>query len=80
VSKTKDFQVIEMHDKIRQMIIKKMVLRVNIARNMSGNIIPVVINQLNAKTKTIKDHEVLICGAGTAEVSVNRFRHAMNLE
>ena len=46
---------------------------------MSGNIIPVVTNDLNAKSKTINDHEVLICGAGTAEVTVNRFRHAVNL-
>jgi hypothetical protein len=80
VSKNKDFQVIEMHDKIRQMIIKKMVLRAKIARNMSGNIIPAITNHLNAKTKTIKDHEVLICGAGTTKVTVNRFRHAVNLE
>jgi len=55
VSKTKDFQVVEMHDKIRQMIIKKMVLRAKIARKMSGKIIPAVTNALNAKTKTIKD-------------------------
>ena len=32
------------------------------------------------KSKSIKDHEVLICGAGTAKVTVNRFRHAINLE
>ena len=47
---------------------------------MSGNIIPVVTNDLNAKTKTIKDHDVLICGSGIAEVTVNRFGHAVNLE
>ena len=47
---------------------------------MSGNIIPVVTNDLNAKSKTINDHEVLICGAGTTEVTVNKFRHAVNLE
>jgi hypothetical protein len=35
---------------------------------------------LNAKTKSIKDHEILICGSGKAEVSVNRFRYANNLE
>ena len=69
-----------MHDKIRQMIIKKMVLRSKIARKMSGKIIPAVSNALNAKTMTIKDHEVLICGAGIAKVTVNRFRHAVNLE
>ena len=80
MSKTKDFQVVEMHDKIRQMIIKKMVLRSKIARKMSGKIIPAVSNAMNAKTKTIKDHEVLICGAGTTVVTVNKFRHAVNLE
>ena len=45
-----------------------------------GNIIPVVTNDLNAKSTTINDHEVLICGAGTTEVTVNKFRHAVNLE
>ena len=55
MSKTKDFQVVEMHDKIRQMIIKKIVLRAKIARKMSGKIISAVTNALNAKTKTIKD-------------------------
>ena len=32
VSKTKDFQVVEMHDKIRQMIIKKMIMKAKIGR------------------------------------------------
>jgi hypothetical protein len=43
-----------MHDKIRQMIIKKMVLRANIARNMLGNIIPAVTNHLNAKPRLLR--------------------------
>ena len=68
-----------MHDKIRQMIIEKFVLRAKIASKMSGTIIPAVTNALNAKVKSIKGHEVLICGAGTAEVTVNRFRYAINL-
>ena len=80
VSKTKDFQIVDMHDKIRQMIIGKFVLRAKIASNMTGTIIPSIIAALNAKVKSIKDHEVLICGAGCAEVTVNRFRHAINLE
>src|SRR6266508_620341 len=80
VSKTKDCQIVDMHDRIRQMIIEKFVLRAKIGSNMPGIIIPSIINALNAKSKTIKDHEVLICGAGTAEVTVNRFRHAVNLE
>jgi len=53
--------------------------RAKTARKMSGTIIPTVINALNAKAKSIKDHEVLICGAGNAEVTVNRFRYAVNL-
>jgi hypothetical protein len=56
------------------MIIKKMVMRAKIARNMSGNIIPAVTNHLNAKTKTIKDHEVLICGARIVEVTVKQIQ------
>ena len=47
---------------------------------MSGIIIPTIISDLNAKTKSIKDHEVLICGSGKAELIVNTFRHAVNLE
>jgi hypothetical protein len=47
---------------------------------MVGSIIPSIIHALNAQSKTVKNHEVLICGAGTAEVTVNRFRHVVNLE
>ena len=80
VSKTKNFQIVEMLDHIRQMIIEKFVLRSKSDSNMSGIIIPAIINDLNAKTKTIKDHEVLVCGPGKVEVTVNRFKHAVNLE
>jgi len=71
---------VEMLDHVRQMIIEKFVSRSKIGSNMSGIIIPAIINDLNAKTKSIKDHEVLICGPAKAEVSVNRFRNAVNLE
>jgi malic enzyme len=47
---------------------------------MVGSIIPSIIHALNAQSKTIKNHEVLICGPGAAEVTVNRFRYAVNLE
>jgi len=80
VSKTKDQHIVDMHDKIRQMIISKFVERKRIATKMQGIIIPGIINDLNAKSKAIKDHEVLICGAGTAEVTVSKIRHAVNLE
>ena len=58
---------------------EKFVLRAKIASKMPGIIILVVTNALNAKAKSIKGHEVLICGARTAEVTVNRFRYAINL-
>jgi hypothetical protein len=80
ISKCKDFQIVDMHDRIRQMIIERFVLRAKIASKMSGIIIPSITNALNAKSKTIKDHDVLICGAGKAEVTVNRFRYAVHLE
>jgi hypothetical protein len=69
-----------MLDKIRQMIIENFVLRAKIAAKMSGKIIPAIIKVLNVEAKTIKNHDVLKCGAGTAEVTVNRFRHAVNLQ
>ena len=62
------------------MIIEKFISRSKIGSNMSGIIIPAIISNLNAKTKSIKDHEVLICGPAKAEVTVNRFRHAVNLD
>ncbi|XP_062186670.1 uncharacterized protein LOC133890252 [Phragmites australis] len=80
VSKTKDMQIVDMHDKIRQMIITKFHLRGKIGSNMEGRIIPAITKSLNAKSKTIKDHEVLTCGAGTTEVTVSTIRHAINLE
>ena len=80
VSKTKNRQIVDMHDTIRQMIISKFVLRRNIASKMEGRIIPIITKALNAQSKTIKDHEVLICGAGTAEVTVATIRHAVDLE
>jgi hypothetical protein len=80
VSKTKKHQIVEMHDKIRQMIIEKFVLRLKNARKMTEKIIPNIIKDLNAQSKAIKDHDVLICGPKKAEVTVNRFRHAVNLE
>jgi hypothetical protein len=48
VSKCKDFQVVDMHDRIRQMIIEKWVLRDKIGRKMVGSIIPSIIHALNA--------------------------------
>ena len=54
----------EIHDKIRQMIIEKFVLRSKKARKISEKIIPDIIKDLNAQSKAIKDHDVFICGSG----------------
>jgi transposase-like protein len=79
VSKIKDQHIVDMHDKIRQMIISMFVLRKKIATKMEGKIIHNIIKELNVKSKAIKDHEVLICGAGTGEVIVSKVRHGVNL-
>jgi hypothetical protein len=62
VSKIKEHQIVEIHDKIRQMIIEKFVLRSKSARKMTGKIIPTIIKDLNAQSKATKDHDVLIYG------------------
>jgi hypothetical protein len=80
VSKTKEMQIVDMHDKIRQMIITKFQMRSKIASKMEGRIIPNIIKDPNAKSKAIKDHEFLLLGSSTAEVIVSTFRHAVNLE
>jgi hypothetical protein len=80
VVKTKDKHIVDMLDQIRQMIINKFVEREKIARNMQGTIIPSIIQDLNAKSKAIKDHEVLICGGFTAEVTVSTIRHSVNMD
>ncbi|XP_062188868.1 uncharacterized protein LOC133892165 [Phragmites australis] len=80
VSKTNDMQIVDMHYKIRQMIITKFHLRGKIGSNMEGRIIPTITKSLNAKSKAIKDHGVFTCGAGIAEVIVSTIRHAINLE
>ena len=62
------------------MIITKFVMKSKIASKMEGRIIPYIIKDLNAKSKAIKDHEVLLLGSSTAEVTISTFRHAVNLE
>ncbi|TVU32551.1 hypothetical protein EJB05_24282, partial [Eragrostis curvula] len=80
ISKTKDRHVVQMIDQIRLMIITKFQERRKVGHKMVGRIIPDIINTLNAQSKKINDHEVLICGNGTAEVTVSIVRHAVNLE
>ncbi|TVU51159.1 hypothetical protein EJB05_02567, partial [Eragrostis curvula] len=54
-------------------------VRRKIGAKMHGKIIPKIIQALNARSKEIKDHEVLPCGALTAEVLVSGFSHAVDL-
>ncbi|XP_015694589.2 uncharacterized protein LOC102719505 [Oryza brachyantha] len=80
VFKTKDLQIMEMHERIRKMIVTKFEVRGNLARKMDGRIIPEIIKYLSAKSKDIKDHKVLRCGDGIVEVTVSTITHAVNLE
>uniref|UniRef100_A0A0A8ZXH5 Zinc finger PMZ-type domain-containing protein n=1 Tax=Arundo donax TaxID=35708 RepID=A0A0A8ZXH5_ARUDO len=85
IMKTKDLQIVNMHNKIRQMIITKFDLRGIIDRKMRGKIIPSISNALNAQQKAIKNHEVTQCGDDTAEVSCTTsleflWRHAVDLK
>lgn len=68
-----------MLDQIRQMIVTKFELRRKIGRKMVERIILAITKALNAQTKNIKGHEVLICGNGTVEVTIGTVRHAVNL-
>jgi hypothetical protein len=79
VSKTKDMHIVQMLDKIRQMIIEKFELRHKIGNNMEGIIIPTITKYLNDQSKNIKDHEVLMFGNDTTEVTMAAIRHAINL-
>jgi hypothetical protein len=80
ISKIKSFQIVEMHDKIRQMIITKFNLRSKISGNMDDRIIQSIIEDVNDQSKVIKDHEVQKVGDGTAEVIVSKITHVVNLE
>jgi hypothetical protein len=44
-----------------------------------GRITPTITKALNDQSKNIKDHEALMFGNGTAEVTVANVRHAVNL-
>jgi hypothetical protein len=72
--------IMQMLDKIRQMIIKKFELRHKIDNKMIGRIIPTITRALNDQSKNIKDNEALMFGKGTTEVTVSNVRHAVNLE
>jgi hypothetical protein len=61
------------------MIIEKFELRHKIGNNMEGIIIPTITKYLNDQSKNIKDHEVLMFGNDTTEVTMAAIRNAINL-
>jgi hypothetical protein len=71
--------ILQMFDKIRQMIIEKFELRCKSSNKMKGRIIPAITKALNVQSKNIMNHEVLMFGNGTTEVTVAPIRHAVNL-
>jgi tRNA A37 threonylcarbamoyltransferase TsaD len=71
---------VDMLHKIKHMTIPKFVERNKIARSIQGTILPSIIQSLNAQSKSIKYHEVLIVGGVTAEVIVSTIRYAVNLD
>jgi hypothetical protein len=76
VSKTKDIHIVQMLGKIREKIIIKFEMRHKIGSKMRGRIIPTITKALNAQSKNIKGHEVVMCENGTAEVTIAAIRHA----
>jgi hypothetical protein len=69
-----------MLENIRKMILTKFDERSQIARKMEGRILPSITKDLTAQSKAIKNHEVLRCANGTAEVTILTITHAVNLE
>jgi hypothetical protein len=55
-------------------------MRNNIAMKMDGRIIPRIVKTLNATSKAIKEHDVLLHGHSTTEVTISTLRHAVNLD
>jgi hypothetical protein len=79
MSKIKDMHIVQMLDKIRQMIIKKFELGRKIGNKMKGTITPTITKALNTQSKNIKEHKVLMFGNSITEVTVAAIRKALHL-
>lgn len=85
IMRTKEMQIIEMIDKIREMIVTKFDVRRRIGNQMEGRMIPSIVKNLNERSKNMTGFDVTRHNDVEAEVSfVNKggqvIRHGVNLQ
>ncbi|XP_039839785.1 uncharacterized protein LOC120699777 isoform X3 [Panicum virgatum] len=79
----KDMPLVDIVDRLRQMTMEVWYTRSH-GSKLSGNILPAVIQQLNAETASLRNIKVCRCGLQTGEVSGNSqdmmpWRHVVDL-
>ncbi|CAN6334415.1 unnamed protein product [Urochloa humidicola] len=80
----KDMPLVDMIDRLRQMTMELWYKRSSIGSKLSGNILPSVIQQLDAETRSLRNIKVFRCGLQIGEVSGNShdmtpWRHVVDL-
>lgn len=80
----KDMPVVDIVDRLRQMTMEVWYNRRNIGSKLSGNILPAVIQQLNAEATSLRNIKAFRCGLQIGEVSGNSqdmmpWRHVVDL-
>lgn len=80
----KDTALVDMVDRLRQMTMELWYKRKSIGSKLSGNILPAVIEELNAKSANLRNIKVCRCGLQIGEVSGNSqdtkpWRHVVDL-
>jgi hypothetical protein len=80
----KDMPVVDIIDRLRQMTMEMWYNRRSIGSKLSGNILPAVIQQLNAEAASLRNIKVFRCGLQIGEVSGNSqdmtpWRHVVDL-
>uniref|UniRef100_A0A0A9E872 Uncharacterized protein n=1 Tax=Arundo donax TaxID=35708 RepID=A0A0A9E872_ARUDO len=85
INSCKGLPIVELVDKLRQLIIEKLELRRRAAENFEGKIIPCVMKDLVAKSRGINGYRISQISAGSAEVSGGTsdgiaWRHAVELD
>ncbi|CAL5093073.1 unnamed protein product [Urochloa decumbens] len=80
----KDMPLVDMIDRLRQMTMELWYKRSSIGSKLSGNILPSVIQHLNAETTSLRNVKVFRCGLQIGEVSGNSqdmmpWRHVVDL-
>ena len=80
----KDMPLVDIVDRLRQMTMEVWYKRRSHGSKLSGNILPTVIQELNAETTSLRNIKVCRCGLQTGEVSGNSqdmtpWRHVVDL-